>query len=131
MQNRYLETVIPRDTVAAMGVFVEQWVQGKKSRKGRPLPYVVETVVVVTTDVIDRFLGAATPRQRTAHLRFLRDSGKLIHSRGLLTAQVRRELRRPGRGRVYVFRYESPEDVPRCRRRRQPGKGRIGRVFTV
>jgi hypothetical protein len=108
-----------------MGVTVEQWVQGKKRIDGRPVPYVAETCVVVTPDVIDQFLGASSPRQRTAHLRFLRDTGKLVHDPHRLQTRVRRDLRRRGLERVYVFRAEHPDDVPRCRRQRKPGKGRM------
>lgn len=107
-----------------MGVYTEQWHQGKRSRRGKPVPYEAVPVVVVTPDSIDAFLGATSARQRTAFLRGQRDLGNLIHDEGRLTTRVRPALRRPGLERVYVFRFARPEDVPRCRRRRRSGKGR-------
>ncbi len=109
-------------------VEIPDFVEGKKTRKGQPLPKKEELVTAVTPDDIDRFLGARSERERRSHLRGLRDLGILIHNPGRLTQRVRTGVVEPdGRfeqRRAYVFR--GPwHAVPRIPRRQ-----RLVRVFT-
>jgi hypothetical protein len=90
-------------------VELTDWVTGKKSRRGVTLPYEYETVTVVPRDSVDQFLRARTSRERTDHLRHLRDRGLLICGRGRLTQKVRHL-----NDRAYVFRGRA-DDVPRIR----------------
>jgi len=107
-------------------VEIPDFVKGKKTRKGKPLPTKEELVTAVTPDDVDRFLGARSERERRSHLRGLRDLGLLIHNPGRLTQRVRTDINADGRfvnRRAYVFR--GPwHAVPKIQRRRQV------RVFT-
>jgi hypothetical protein len=93
--------------------------KGRQVSGGRPAPTEPFHVTAVTRDAIDEFLGTATPRERTAHLRGLRDLGFLVHKGGRLTQRV---LTPEGRVAHYVFRGRAA-DVPR--RRRRPQRGRV------
>jgi hypothetical protein len=96
-----------------MGVVeIHDWIQGKRTERGRPTDARPETVTVVTGDVVDHFLGARNERERREHLRDLRDQGKLIHNRNRLTQRVRGTA-----GPTYVFRGRAA-DVPRIKRER-------------
>jgi len=86
----------------------DQFVKGKRTRRGRWLPNdekptPEQVVTIVAPHEIDRFIGARTYGERLAHLRRLRDEGTLIHSKGRLTQKV------VGHGvpRAYVFRGEA------------------------
>jgi hypothetical protein len=95
-------------------VEIPDFVKGKKTRRGRPTDVTPQPVTVVTTDCVDEFLGARDQRERTEHLRDLRDRGKLIHNKGTLRQRVRGELG-PW---AYVFKGPAAK-VPKI------GKGRL------
>jgi hypothetical protein len=93
-------------------VEIPDFVEGKKTRKGQPLPKKEELVTAVTPDDIDRFLGARSERERRSHLR------QRVRT-GVVEPDGRFEQRR-----AYVFR--GPwHAVPRIPRRQ-----RLVRVFT-
>lgn len=87
----------------------DEFVKGRKTRGGQPLPAdemprPEPVVTLVAPDAVDEFLGARSLRERTAHLRRLRDEGLLIcHGRGRLYQYVRGQ----GVKTAYVFRCES------------------------
>lgn len=104
---------------------VDNFVKGKKTVRGKPVPRVGETVTVVTRDAVAAFLGARDEEQLRRQLRYLRDAGVMIVNEGRLTQVVRAHDRT--RFRAHVFR-GLPDDVPKIRRRRQRGRG-TARVF--
>jgi hypothetical protein len=104
----------------------DQFVKGRKTRRGRPLPNDEKpapepVVTLVHPASIDDFLGARSYGERLRHLRRLRDEGLLIHGRRMLLQRVRGQ----GVERAYVFRCQAHE-VPRIEARSAaPGEGRV------
>lgn len=94
-------------------VEIPDFVKGKKTRRGEPLPPEEmpqpELVTAVAPAVIDAFLRARSYGERIRHLRELRDEGMLIHSKGRLT----QALRGHDVDRAYVFR-GCVAGVPSC-----------------
>lgn len=110
-------------------VEIPNFVKGKKTRRGEPLPPdempQPELVTAVARSEIDRFLGARDMGERTAHLRRLRDEGVLIHNKGRLTQKVR------GQGVPTAYCFRGPaESVPRIDAPCREGVARA-RVFSV
>lgn len=85
-------------------VEIPDFVKGRKTRRGEPLPPEEiprpELVTAVAPSEIDAFLGARSPAERIRHLRRLRDEGVLIHSKGRLQQRIRGH----DIPRAYVFR---------------------------
>lgn len=112
----------------------DQFVKGRKTRNGRPLPRSEmpepePVVTLVHPDEIDRFVGAETYGERLRHLRRLRDEGLLIHGRRMLLQRVRGQ----GVERAYVFRcraHEVPMVEHRPPRRNPRVTGSVGRIRT-
>lgn len=87
---------------------------------------VIPVVTAVHPSVVDRFLGAESERDRTEHLRGLRDTGVLVHEKNSLR-QLVVEPDSGWRGKCYVFNGEA-WSVPRITRKR---RGSRVRVFTA
>lgn len=106
----------PRAAVdVATVVEIPDFIKGRKTRRGEPRPPEEmprpEVVTAVAPSEIDAFLGTRSPAERVRHLRWLRDDGVLIHSKGRLQQRIR------GHDvcRAYVFRGYAA-DVPFCNR---------------
>jgi hypothetical protein len=111
--------------------YIELWgefVKGKQTRRGQPLPDAEmpkpETVVTICRcEKIDAFIGSRNRAERLAHLRDLRDREILICDSGRLTQSLMRGS--PGVSRGYVFRREASK-VPRVPRESKSGDRPIG-----
>jgi len=83
---------------------------------------VIPVVTAVHPSAIDRFLGAASERERTEHLRGLRDIGVLVHEKNSLR-QLVVESDTGWRRKCFVFRGDAWA-VPRLAR---TASGRVRR----
>lgn len=104
----------PEADVATV-VEIPDFVKGRKTRRGEPLPPEEmprpELVTAVAPSEIDAFLGARSPDERRRHLQRLRDEGILIHAKGRLQQRIRGQ----DPSWAYVFRGHA-EQVPRVKR---------------
>ncbi len=100
---------------------IEDFVPGKRTRKGRPLPADEvprpRTVVAVPPSRARRFFRARSQAELRAHLRRLKEEGRLVTPAGKgLRCRVRIDGgRRPVREPWYVVEAPYAEAVPRCR----------------
>lgn len=98
---------------------IEDFVPGKKTRGGQPLPpgemARARTVVAVPPSRARRFFRARSDAELRAHLRRLRDEGRLLTSKGKGLRQRVRVGDGATREAWYVVEAPYPEAVPRIR----------------
>lgn len=112
-------------------IVLRGFTSGKTTRRGEHVApeWGPGDVVAVAPGSVDRLIDARSVSERVRHLRRLRDEGILLTRPG--SGRLTHKVRGQGVERAYVFAVEDPLSIPRMRRRADPARGRVGRVFSV